>query len=65
MQRLNLTLLLLKAWRDTEGQDMIEYALLACFLAVAAGAFMPGVATGISTLFSEIGSVMTSAAATS
>jgi len=65
VQRLNLTLLLLKAWRDTEGQDMIEYALLACFLAVAAGAFMPGVATGISTLFSEIGSVMTSAAATS
>jgi Flp pilus assembly pilin Flp len=44
---------------------LIEYALLAGFVAVAAGAIMPGVATSISTIFSEIGSVMTAAATTS
>jgi Flp pilus assembly pilin Flp len=44
-------------WDDTKGQDLIEYALMAGFVAVAAGAIMPGVATSISTIFSEIASV--------
>lgn len=52
-------------WKDTAGQDLIEYALMAGFVAVAAGAIMPGVATSISTIFSEIGSVLTAAATTS
>jgi len=56
---------LVRIWRDTKGQDLIEYALMAGFVAVAAGAIMPGVATSISTIFSEIGSVMTAAATTS
>jgi Flp pilus assembly pilin Flp len=55
----------LQFWKDTAGQDLIEYALMAGFVAVAAGAIMPGVATSISTIFSEIASVMTTAAATS
>lgn len=38
---------------------------MAGFVAVAAGAIMPGVATSISTIFSEVGSVLTSAATTS
>jgi Flp pilus assembly pilin Flp len=46
---------------DNRGQDLIEYALLAGFVAVAAGAIMPGVATSISTIFSQIASVMTGA----
>jgi pilus assembly protein Flp/PilA len=50
---------------DTKGQDLIEYALMAGFVAVAAGAIMPGVATSISTIFSEIASVMTGAASQS
>lgn len=49
-------------WRDRRGQDMIEYALMAAFLAVAAGAVMPGVSTTISTVYSEIASVMAKAA---
>jgi len=53
----------LKIWKDNKGQDLIEYALMAGFVAVAAGAIMPGVATSISTIFSKIGSVMTAAAA--
>jgi pilus assembly protein Flp/PilA len=54
----------LKIWKDTRGQDLIEYALMAGFVAVAAGAIMPGVATSISTIFSKISSVMSNAANT-
>ncbi len=60
--------LLKAAWlrrilEDVRGQDLIEYALMAGFVAVAAGAIMPGVASSISTVFSLVGSVMTNAAA--
>ena len=48
----------LKAIKDTRGQDLIEYALMAGFVAVAAGAVMPGVASSISTIFSKVASVM-------
>ena len=52
----------LKIWKDTRGQDLIEYALMAGFVAVAAGAIMPNVASSISTIFSKISSVLTNAA---
>jgi pilus assembly protein Flp/PilA len=52
----------LRIWKDTKGQDLIEYALMAGFVAVAAGAIMPGVATSISTIFSKISSSMSAAA---
>ena len=52
----------LRIWQDQKGQDLIEYALMAGFVAVAAGAVMPGVATSISTIFSKISSVMSDAA---
>jgi Flp pilus assembly pilin Flp len=54
-------LFLMRTWRDRRGQDLIEYALMAGFVAVAAGAIMPGVASSISTIFSQISSVMTAA----
>jgi pilus assembly protein Flp/PilA len=47
---------------NTSGQDLIEYALMAGFVAVAAGALMPGIATSISQIFSKVASVMTEAA---
>ena len=53
----------MKIWKDTRGQDLIEYALMAGFVAVAAGAIMPGVATSISTIFSKVASVMSKAQA--
>jgi pilus assembly protein Flp/PilA len=56
-------ILRLKIWKDRRGQDLIEYAFMAGFVAVAAGAIMPGVSTSISTIFSKIASVMTQAAA--
>ena len=54
-------LLQLKVWKDRRGQDLIEYALMAGFVAVAAGAIMPGVATSISEIFSKVASVLSSA----
>jgi pilus assembly protein Flp/PilA len=51
----------LQFWADTHGQDLIEYALMAGFVAVAAGAIMPGVASSISKIFSKISSVMSAA----
>jgi len=53
----------LDIWSDTQGQDMIEYALMAGFVAVAAGALMPGIATSITSVFTKVQSVMTAAAA--
>jgi len=54
-------LLQLKVWKDQRGQDLIEYALMAGFVAVAAGAIMPGVATSISQIFSKVSSVLSNA----
>lgn len=48
---------------DVEGQDLVEYALLAGFVAVAAGALLPGISTSVSTIFSRMGSVLSAAAA--
>ena len=53
--------LTLKVWKDTKGQDLIEYALMAGFVAVAAGAIMPNVAASISTIFQKISNVLTAA----
>ena len=55
----------LRIWKDTKGQDLIEYALMAGFVAVAAGAIMPQVAASITTIFSKVDSLMTQAAAQS
>jgi pilus assembly protein Flp/PilA len=63
MKKVVNALLTLRVWRDTKGQDLIEYALMAGFVAVAAGAVMPNVSASISTIFSKIGSVMSAAAA--
>jgi pilus assembly protein Flp/PilA len=54
-------ILQLMVWKDRRGQDLIEYALMAGFVAVAAGAIMPGVATSISQIFSKVGSVLSQA----
>jgi pilus assembly protein Flp/PilA len=44
-----------------DGQDLIEYALMAGFVAVAAGAIMPGVASQISVIFSKVSSSLEAA----
>ena len=62
MKRIANLMLRLKVWKDTRGQDLIEYALMAGFVAVAAGAIMPNVASSISTIFAKVSNVLTLAA---
>ena len=63
MKRLmNLAVRLQTLVKDTRGQDLIEYALMAGFVAVAAGAIMPGVASSINIIFSKVNSIMILAA---
>jgi pilus assembly protein Flp/PilA len=67
---MNQILLRLRIWqleirKDTRGQDLIEYALMAGFVAVAAGAIMPNVASSISTIFSQVTSVLSAASSQS
>jgi Flp pilus assembly pilin Flp len=62
MNRLMELAIRLQIWKDKKGQDLIEYALMAGFVAVAAGAIMPGVASSISTIFTRVNSIMAEAA---
>jgi len=54
-------LLRLTIWKDRRGQDLIEYALMAGFVAVATGATFPPAANAISDIFSKVQSVMSAA----
>ncbi len=47
-------------WNDTEGQDLVEYALAAGLVAVAAVACMPTLSGTVSTVFTKIGSIIAS-----
>jgi pilus assembly protein Flp/PilA len=62
MKHLIAAVVRFQIWKDSQGQDLIEYALMAGFVAVSAGALMPNISTSISTVFSKVGSVMTGAA---
>ncbi len=48
---------------DQQGQDMVEYALLAGFVAVAGTALLPGITDSLSQIFSKVASVTAAAAA--
>jgi pilus assembly protein Flp/PilA len=44
----------LTIWKDTYGQDLVEYALFSGFLAAASGAVLPDIATSISVVLSKV-----------
>jgi pilus assembly protein Flp/PilA len=50
-------------WEDTQGQDLVEYALMVGLVAVAAVAVVPTMATQINIIFNKVTSTLTSAAA--
>jgi pilus assembly protein Flp/PilA len=56
MKKLDQLVLRMRIWTDTRGQDLVEYALMSGFVAVAAGAIIPGVSTSISRIFSLVAS---------
>ncbi|MGA2196488.1 MAG: Flp family type IVb pilin [Bryobacteraceae bacterium] len=45
-------------WKDTTGQDLVEYALVAGMIAVAAVATVPTLTNVISNVFSKVGSIV-------
>lgn len=47
-------------WNDTQGQDLVEYALAAGMVAVAAVAAMPQLSATVNTVFSKIASIIDS-----
>jgi len=53
--------LILNLMHEESGQDLIEYALVAGLIGLAAVAAMSGLATKIGTAFSTVGSQLTSA----
>jgi pilus assembly protein Flp/PilA len=54
MKRIEQYVLKLRVWKDTGGQDLVEYALAAGLVAVAAVAAMPSLSTTVSSVFSRI-----------
>jgi Flp pilus assembly pilin Flp len=47
--------------KDVSGQDLIEYALMAGFVAVAIGALFPNIATSIAVITSKISAILAQA----
>jgi Flp pilus assembly pilin Flp len=43
-----------KIWKDTQGQELVEYALLGAFVACAYGAVAPGVATDVIAVLGKV-----------
>jgi Flp pilus assembly pilin Flp len=56
-----MTRVLAGLWKDQEGQDLTEYALLLVFLAFAAISAMNSLATGINAAFSSAASSLNAA----
>jgi pilus assembly protein Flp/PilA len=48
----------IRLWKQTTGQDMVEYALMAGFITVAVAAAFPPVSSGINTIFSKVLSLL-------
>ena len=47
-------------WSDRRGQDLVEYALAAGMVAVAAVAAMPALSATVNNVFAKIGSIINS-----
>ena len=45
-------------WKDEQGQDLVEYALAAGMVAVAAVAAMPQLSATVNTVFTKIASII-------
>ena len=52
----------LKIWKDTRGQDMMEYACFTAAIVLLYAAFTPSVATGVFHVISKISDNLSTAA---
>ena len=53
-----MTRMISSFWHDTQGQDLVEYALAAGMVAVAAVAALPSLTTTVNNVFSKIASII-------
>ncbi|HLE82385.1 MAG TPA: Flp family type IVb pilin [Dehalococcoidia bacterium] len=51
--------LMLRLWREEEGQDLTEYALLLVLIALAVAAVLPAFAAALINVFNNATQVMT------
>ena len=58
MQRLIESLVRFRIWKETKGQDFVEYALLVGFISVGVAATFPPFASSITNVFSRVASVL-------
>ncbi|HEV2523256.1 MAG TPA: hypothetical protein VGT24_12815 [Candidatus Acidoferrales bacterium] len=54
--------ILKRLWKEEEGQDLIEYALLVALIALTAAAAFPPIATSLSTVFTKASTCLTGGA---
>jgi len=47
-----------RLWKDIRGQDLVEYALAAGMVAVAAVAAMPSLSATVNNVFNKIASIV-------
>ncbi|HLW99686.1 MAG TPA: Flp family type IVb pilin [Candidatus Acidoferrales bacterium] len=53
--------LMIRLWKEEEGQDLVEYGLTVALVGLAATAGMNSLATAINNAFSKVGSTLSSA----
>jgi pilus assembly protein Flp/PilA len=49
--------------REEEGQDIIEYALLAAFISIVAWTLLQGIGTSVNSVYNSVNTVANTAAA--
>ena len=52
----------LKIWKDTRGQDMLEYGCFMAAIVLLYAAFSPSVASGVLNVFAKISNNLSTAA---
>ena len=62
MRNLGFRRLASHLYRDTRGQDMIEYACLSAFVALTLGALLPNIGTSLGHVLQSISTVLANAA---
>ncbi len=58
LQHWDRLLIRMQIWKDDHGQDLIEFVLVAGFVAVSASAVMPRIDKDVTKILSQIKSIM-------
>ncbi len=61
MKKFIKSLVRARIWKETKGQDLVEYGLLVGFITVAVAAAWPPVGGSLTTIFSKLTSILSRA----